>query len=62
LLLYTDGLVETPRREIGLGIDRMLGQSERLLRGTFEGGADRLVEALGSDNDDRALVLVHRRP
>ena len=62
LLLYTDGLVETPRRDIEMGIDRMLGQSERLLRGTFEGGADRLVDALGSHNDDRALVLVHRRP
>jgi hypothetical protein len=62
LLLYTDGMVETPRREVSLGIDRMLGQSERLLRGTFDGGADRLVEALGSHHDDRALVLVHRRP
>ncbi len=61
LLLYTDGLVETPRREIGLGIDRMLGQAERLLRGGLDGGADRLVESLGSDNDDRALVLLHRR-
>jgi hypothetical protein len=61
LLLYTDGMVETPRRDIGLGIDRMLGQAERLLRGTFDGGADRLVDALGSENDDRALVLIHRR-
>lgn len=61
LLLYTDGLVETPRRDIGMGIDRMLGQAERLLRGGLEGGADRLVESLGSDNDDRALVLLHRR-
>ena len=61
LLLYTDGMVETPRRDIGLGIDRMLGQAERLLRGVFDGGADRLVESLGSDNDDRALVLIHRR-
>jgi hypothetical protein len=61
LLLYTDGMVETPRRDIALGIDRMLGQAEQLLRGTFEGGADRLVDALGSKNDDRALVLVHRR-
>ena len=43
-----------------IGIDRMLGQAERLLRGDFEGGADRLVDALGSRNDDRALVLVHR--
>lgn len=61
LLLYTDGMVETPRRDIGMGIDRMLGQAERLLRGTFDGGADRLVESLGSENDDRALVLIHRR-
>ena len=61
LLLYTDGMVETPRRDIGLGIDRMLGQAEGLLRGEFEGGADRLVNSLGSRNDDRALVLVHRR-
>jgi hypothetical protein len=60
LLLYTDGMVETPRRDIGLGIDRMLGQAERLLRGQFSGGADRLVDSLGSHNDDRALVLVHR--
>ena len=61
LLLYTDGLVETRRHDIGLGIDRMLGQAERLLRGSFEGGADLLVDALGSADDDRALVLVHRR-
>lgn len=61
MLLYTDGMVETPRRDISLGIDRMLGQAERLLRGDFDDGANRLVDALGSENDDRALVLVHRR-
>jgi serine phosphatase RsbU (regulator of sigma subunit) len=61
LLLYTDGMVETRTRDIGLGIDKMLGQAERLLRGEFEGGATRLVDALGSRNDDRALLLVHRR-
>jgi hypothetical protein len=61
LLLYTDGMVETATRDIGLGIDRMVGQAERLLRGRFEGGAARLVDALGSHQDDRALVLVHRR-
>jgi hypothetical protein len=61
MLLYTDGMVETRNRDISLGIDRMLGQSERLLRGVFEGGAKRLVEQLGSRNDDRALLLVHRR-
>jgi serine phosphatase RsbU (regulator of sigma subunit) len=60
ILLYTDGLVETPSRDIVLGIDRMLGQAEQLLRGEFEGGARRMIEALGSPHDDRALLLVHR--
>ena len=61
LLLYTDGMVETRTRDIAMGIDRMLGQAERLLRGHFEGGAARLIDSLGSRNDDRALLLVHRR-
>jgi len=61
LMLYTDGLVETPTKDIGLGIDRMLGQAEQLLRGSYDGGAQRLIDALGSRSDDRALVLVSRR-
>ncbi len=61
MMLYTDGMVETRDRDIGLGIDRMLGQADQLLRGHFDGGAERLIGALGSRNDDRALVLIHRR-
>jgi hypothetical protein len=61
ILLYTDGMVETPRRDIGLGLDRLVGQAERDLRGNFIKGAKRLVESLGSPNDDRALLLIHRR-
>lgn len=61
LMLYTDGLVETPDKDIGLGIDRMLGRADQLLRGDFEGGAERLIRELGSSNDDRALALVYRR-
>jgi hypothetical protein len=61
LMLYTDGMVETPTRDISLGIDKMLGQTEQLLRGEFEGGERRLVEAIGARHDDRALLLVHRR-
>lgn len=60
LLLYTDGMVETRTLDVGMGIDRMLGLAERLLRGNFDGSAARLVDALGSHNDDRALLLVHR--
>jgi hypothetical protein len=61
LLMFTDGLVETPTRDISLGIDKLLGQGERLLRSGFEGGARRLIVQSGSFNDDRALFLLHRR-
>lgn len=61
LLLYTDGLVETPERDTALGIDRLVGQGERLLRNGFERGAAKLIDRLESVNDDRALLLLHRR-
>lgn len=61
LLLYTDGLVETRTREMSMGIDKLQGQGERMLRDGFDDGARRLIERLGSRNDDRALLLVHRR-
>jgi hypothetical protein len=61
VLLYTDGMVEEPRRDIDLGIDRMLGEMESLLRGTWDDAANRLAVSLGSPHDDRAIVVVHRR-
>lgn len=62
LLMYTDGLVESTRRDIGSGIDRLAGRGQTLLSGGFDGGARRMVEELASSNDDGALALVHRRP
>lgn len=61
VLLYTDGLVETRGVDIALGIDRMLGQAERVMRGDFENGTGRLVEALGAPDDDCGLLMIHRR-
>jgi hypothetical protein len=61
LLLFTDGLVETPDRDISLGIDKLIGQAEQLLLAGFEHGAERLIERVESRNDDRALLLLHRR-
>jgi hypothetical protein len=61
VLLYTDGLVETKPRDISLGIDKLQGQGERLLRDGFDDGARRLIDKLGAHNADRALLLVHRR-
>lgn len=61
MLLYTDGLVETPLRDITHGIDKLLGEAEKLLRHGFEGGAARLVHSVDTNSDDRALFLLHRR-
>jgi stage II sporulation SpoE-like protein len=61
LMLYTDGLVETTRRDIGSGIDRLAGRGQRLVQHGFEDGAKRIVDDLEPGNDDCALVIVHRR-
>ncbi len=61
LLLYTDGLVEQPGREIDDGIDKLLGEAERLVPRGFRKGAKRLVDAVAAGGaDDRALVLLWR--
>jgi hypothetical protein len=60
LLLYTDGMVEEPRQDIEIGIDRMVSEAERILPEGPTGSARRLVEAVGSRDDDRAMVVVSR--
>jgi hypothetical protein len=60
LMLYTDGLVETPQRDLTYGIDKLLGEAERLVQRGLIQGADRLVRMVGSDNDDRALMMLYR--
>jgi hypothetical protein len=60
LLLYTDGLVESPNRDIAFGIDKLLGEAERLVQHGFAGGAERLVDSVNTETDDRALLLLYR--
>ncbi len=61
LVLYTDGLVEIPGRDLSVGIDKLLGEAERLVPRGFDGGADRLVALVaGGSPDDRGLVLLWR--
>jgi len=62
LLLYTDGLVEIPGRDLSLGIDKLLGEAERLVATGFTAGCGALLVdrvAQGS-SDDRGLVLLWR--
>lgn len=61
LLLYTDGLVETPERDFRLGIDKLLGEAERLLGTGWDDSAQRLLDRLESSHDDRAILLLHHR-
>jgi Stage II sporulation protein E (SpoIIE) len=63
LMLYTDGLVEVPGRDIDAGIDRLLGEADLLVAGGFAAGAARLVQTMQAgraSSDDCALVLIWR--
>ena len=63
LLLYTDGLVEVPGRDLDRGIDKLLGEAERLVTQGFLGGGRVLVKQVsGRSFDDRGIVLLWRRP
>jgi Stage II sporulation protein E (SpoIIE) len=63
LMLYTDGLVEVPGRDIDAGVDRLLGAADRLVTSGFAEGAGRLVKEMREGvrgSDDCALVLIWR--
>ncbi len=63
LMLFTDGLVEVPGRDIDAGIDRLLGEADRLVTSGFEAGAAKLVQTMqggGPRSDDCALALIWR--
>ena len=63
LMLYTDGLVEVPGRDIDAGIDRLLGEADRLIANGFGEGAAGLVQTMqgaGQRSDDCALALIWR--
>jgi serine phosphatase RsbU (regulator of sigma subunit) len=61
LLLYTDGLVEAPGRDLAFGTDRLLGAAESLIPRGFDNGAEVLVDLVAPDaQDDRAVVLLWR--
>jgi len=60
VMLYTDGMVEAPKIDIESGIRELLAAADAIAPGGFNGAARRLIEQLGSRDDDRALVVVSR--
>jgi hypothetical protein len=61
LLMFTDGLIETPGKDISVGIDKLLGEAERLVTRGFRHGARKLIDRVAAaHNDDRAVVLIWR--
>jgi serine phosphatase RsbU (regulator of sigma subunit) len=61
LLMFTDGLIEKPGQDLAVGIDKLLGEAERLVTKGFRHGAKRLIDRVAAAvNDDRAVVLVWR--
>ena len=63
LMLYTDGLVEAPGRDIDSGISGLLGEADRMVINGFKDGAPKLVQAMQKEigsSDDCALVLIWR--
>lgn len=61
LMLFTDGLVERPDRDLSEGMDRLSGEADRFVTTGFRGAAWHLIESVARDvNDDRALLLICR--
>ena len=61
LLMFTDGLIEKPGQDISVGIDKLLGEAERLVTRGFRHGARKLIDRVAAaHNDDRAVVLIWR--
>jgi hypothetical protein len=62
LLMFTDGLIEQPGRDLSVGLDRLLGAAETLQTKGFRGGAARIVDMVARNtNDDRALIVLWRK-
>lgn len=61
LLLFTDGVIEVPGRDLDVGLDKLLGEANRLVVSSFEGGAATLISSVArAADDDQALVLLWR--
>jgi serine phosphatase RsbU (regulator of sigma subunit) len=60
LLVVTDGVVEVPGADIDWGVDRLLGEAERLVLRGWAGGAQVLLDRRQQLGDDAQVLLLNR--
>ncbi len=61
LLFYTDGVVERPGLDIDAGIDWLRETARTAVLGGFEGAGRRVLRKVRRGDDDRAVLVLHRR-
>ena len=60
LLVVTDGVVEVPGSDIDMGVDRLLGEAERLVLTGWADGAQILLDRRRQVGDDAQVLLLNR--
>lgn len=61
LLLYSDGVIEVPGRDLLYGIDKLLGGAEQLAARSWRSGVRWLLDSLNvAESDDASIILVRR--
>jgi serine phosphatase RsbU (regulator of sigma subunit) len=62
LLLYTDGVVETRNADLDRGVLWLRHEAQEAVHGGFAGVARRILDSVEAEDDDRAVIVVRRRP
>ncbi|HJR89576.1 MAG TPA: PP2C family protein-serine/threonine phosphatase [Aeromicrobium sp.] len=60
LMLYTDGVVESRDHDVDAGVDFLRTSAAQQVRDGFAGAAERIVDAIEGDDDDRAVLILYR--
>lgn len=60
LVFYTDGVVETRSRSVSDGLPWLTDRASEAIRGGFSGAAERLLDSIMAQDDDRAVLVLSR--
>ena len=61
LMLYTDGVVETRDNDVDVGIESLRETATKAVRTGFDDAARRVLATIKGDDDDRAVLILHRQ-